>query len=366
LVLLDEIGAGTDPHEGGAMARAVLNFLTQRSVFCVATTHLGTLKPYVAEAEGMENGSMEFDSETMKPRFVLQRGSPGRSMTLEMAGQLGLPSEVVGEARGHLSEDELKLDSLLSDAERARERARRFEVDAEEARRQAQALREDLDGRLQQLRTKRRELERETRDRCRQMVGQARRELEILLDEARKSSGSSPIRETLRRADAMEDRWIEKPVSDRPAAKSLEPGARVWVNSLGLAATVKKLLTGGKALVERKGVRVEVAVSELKEIEEESPEKNLGKGYSAPVSEESAAETIVSGLAGDEAVSVVEGQIDRAVLQGLTELTIIHGKGMGILRERIARLLTGHAAVESFRPGDTWEGGMGVTVVKLK
>jgi DNA mismatch repair protein MutS2 len=347
LVLLDEIGAGTDPHEGGAMARAVLNFLTQRSVFCVATTHLGTLKPYVAEADGMENASMEFDSDTMKPRFVLQRGSPGRSMTLEMAGQLGLPQEIVGEAKRHLSDDELKLDSLLSDAERARERARRFEVDAEEARRGAQALREDLDGRLQQLRAKRLELEREAKDRCRQMVGQARREIETLLDEARKSSSSHPIREALRRTDAMEDRWIEKPDSGRPVAKSLEPGAKVWVNSLGVAATVKKLLTGGKALVERKGVRVEVPVTELREIEDESPEKSLGKGYSAPVSEESAAETIVSGLAGDEAVAVVEGQIDSAVLQGLTELKIIHGKGKGILRERIARLLNGHVAVSS-------------------
>jgi len=367
LVLLDEIGAGTDPHEGSALAKAVLNFLTSRGVFCVATTHLGTLKPHVAETEGMENASMEFDSATMRPRFVLQIGAPGRSRTLEMAGQLGLPQEIVREAKSRVSDEELRLDSLLSDAETARERARRFESDAEEARRKAEALREDLEGRLREIRSKKSGLEREARDQCRRMVGRARSEIESLLEEARKAGDSARIRKTLRRTDAMEDRWIERAESDRPPAKRVEPGARVWVNSLGLAVTVKELLSGGKALVERKGVRLEVPVSELKEFEEEeAPAKSLGEGYTVPVPEESSAETIVSGLTGEEAVAIVEGQIDGALLQGLTELKIIHGKGKGILRERIARLLSGHPAVESFKPGDVWEGGMGVTVVKLK
>jgi DNA mismatch repair protein MutS2 len=367
LVLLDEIGAGTDPHEGGALAMAVLSFLTRRRVFCVATTHLGTLKPYVAEAEGMENASMEFDSETMRPRYVLQIGSPGRSMTLEMAGQLGLPQDIVKEARGHLSDDELRLDSLLSDAERARERGRRFEADAEAAMRHARTLKEDLDGRLRQFRAKRAELEREAKERCRQMVSETRGELDGMLDEARKSARASQIKGSLRRTDAIEDRFVDAPESGLPAAKRLEPGVRVWVNSLGLPATVVKVLSGGKVQVERKGVRVEVPVSDLREPEEErTGEAGEGRGYSAPAPSESAAETIVSGLAGDEAVAVVEGQIDSALLQGLTELKIVHGKGKGILRERIARMLAAHPAVASFRPGDVWEGGIGVTLVKLK
>lgn len=366
LVLLDEIGAGTDPHEGGALARAVLRFLTGRRAFCVATTHLGTLKPFVAETEGMVNGCMEFDANTLTPQYVLHIGSPGRSMALEMAGQLGLPEAVIKDARSQMSAAELKMDALLSDAERARARALEMESLAKTAREEADYLRETLDRQVQELSSRRKSLERETKDRCKQMAQKARREIESILDRAKKSAASEDVRKALRRVESLEDGWTEAAEPTAPPAKDLSPGAKVWVNSLGVQAKLVKALGNGRAIVDRRGVRVEVPVSELRELEEEDGRRKSSGGYSAPAPSQDVAEIVLLGLAGDEAVEAVERQIDAALLQGINEIKIIHGKGKGVLRNRISDLLSGHSAVESFRLGEMWEGGSGVTVVRLK
>jgi DNA mismatch repair protein MutS2 len=366
LVLLDEIGAGTDPHEGGALARAMLGFLTEKRAFCVATTHLGTLKPFVAESPGMANACMEFDSEELSPKYALHVGSPGRSMALEIASKLGLPRDLIQDAKSQLSASELKMDALLADAEAARGRARELELQAESARREADELRGLLEQRVENLSARRRDLERKARDSCKQMVSQTRAELESLLKETKKAARSERAREALRRVEALEDSLTEPVESDRPAAKNLTPGEEFFVNSLGVRASLLKVLPGGRALVERRGVRVEVPVSELREPDDGGPARKPGGGYSAPPPREGVAEIEVRGMTGDEAIEAVERQLDAAVLQGLGEIRIIHGKGTGILRERIARELSRHAAVSDFRLGEIWEGGTGVTVVKLK
>jgi DNA mismatch repair protein MutS2 len=366
LVLLDEVGAGTDPHEGGALARSMLRFLTDKRAFCVATTHLGTLKPFVAEGAGMANACMEFDSEALSPKYALHVGSPGRSMALEMASKLGLPRDLIEDARSQLSAGELKMDALLADAEVARGRARELEVEAESARREANELRVLLEERVEDLSARRRELERKARDSCKQMVSQTRAELESLLRETKKAARSERAREALRQVEALEDRLTEPVESDRPAAKSLTPGEEFFVNSLGVRAALLKVLPGGRALVERRGVRLEVPVSELREPDGGEPAARAGGGYSAPPPREEAAEIEVRGMTGDEAAEAVERQLDAAVLQGLGEIRIIHGKGTGVLRTRVARELSRHPAVADFRLGEIWEGGTGVTVVKLK
>lgn len=366
LVLLDEIGAGTDPHEGGALARAMLRFLTGKRAFCVATTHLGTLKPFVAESAGMANACMEFDSDTLSPRYALHVGAPGRSMALEMAAKLGLPPELIADAKSQLSASELKMDALLADAETARGRAKDLEQEAESARREARELRTLLEERVEDFSARRRELERKARDSCKQMVSQTRAELETLLQETKKAAAAERTREALRRVEAMEERWTEPVESDRPAASRLAPGGEFFVSSLGVRASLLKVLPGGRALVERKGVRVEVPVSDLREPDGGESRRSPAAGYSAPAPREGATEMSVRGMSGDEAVAAVERQIDSAVLQGLGEIKIIHGKGTGVLRKRIAQALSRHSAVADFRLGEVWEGGAGVTVVKLK
>ncbi len=366
LVLLDEIGAGTDPHEGGALARAILKFLADRRAFCVATTHLGTLKPFVAENDSMVNACMEFDADTLRPLYALHVGSPGRSMALEIAGQLGLPDKLLGDAREQLSASELRMDALLAEADRSRVRARELEEEAETARREARELRGALEERVEGIKARRKDLEREARRRCREMVAQARRDLDALLAEAKKSGRAERVRRAWKRADALESQWTEKEESSRPPAVDLAPGSEVWVDTLGVGATFLKMLPNGRAMVERRGVRMEVPASELKQTEDGQSGRPVGSGYAAPEPRESAAEAVVRGMTGDEAVEAIEGYLDAALLQGLSEIKIIHGKGKGVLRNRISRFLTSHSAVESFRLGEIWEGGAGVTVVKLK
>lgn len=366
LVLLDEIGAGTDPHEGGALAKAALRFLAERRSFCMATTHLGALKPFVAENQGMENGCMEFDTITLSPKYVLHVGSPGRSMALEMAGQLGLPEDLVRDAKEQLSAADLKMDALLADAEQSRVKAKELERKAESARREAGELRNLLKEQVGNLRARRRDLERETKERCKQMLAKTRRELDSLLEDARKSAAAEGVRKAVRRAEAFEDRWSEKIESGKPAAKAPSPGDKIWVNSLSVPAELVKILPNARAIVERKGVRLEVPVSELRELEEGSVERGPSTGYATPPPKENVAELLLLGMTGDEAQEAVEGQLDVALLQGLTEIKIIHGKGTGALRSRISQFLARHSAVESFRLGEIWEGGSGVTIVKLK
>jgi DNA mismatch repair protein MutS2 len=366
LVLLDEIGAGTDPHEGGALARAALRFLTERRTFCIATTHLGTLKPFVADAADMVNGCMEFDTSTLTPKYVLHVGSPGRSMAIEMARQLGLPEALIKDATSQLSASELKMDALLADAEQARGRAKKLEAEAEKAKDEAGLLRNTLQRQVEDLASRRRGLEREAKESCRKMTAQARREIETLLDRSRKSAASEGVRKALKRVESLEDGWTEKVEPQTPPARDLSPGSRIWVNSLGVPAELVTIMSNGRAIVERRGVRVEVPVSELREFEAPLREKKASGGYSAPAPAEGIAEILLLGLAGDEAVEAVERQIDAALLQGVNEMKIIHGKGTGVLRKRISKLLSEHLAVESFRLGEIWEGGSGVTIVRLK
>ncbi len=366
LVLLDEIGSGTDPREGGALARAMLKFLTERGLFCVATTHLGTLKPFVAEHAGMVNACMEFDAKTLKPTYLLQVGFPGRSMALEIAEQLGLPGELIRDARDQLSAAELKIDALLADADQARLRARELEEEADRSRKEATELRALLEDRVEDLTSKRRELERQAKDRCREMVERTRRELESALKEAKMSARADDVRKTLRRVESLEDRLAQRIESGKPSAVDLSPGKEIWVNSLGVPATIVRVLPNGRATVERKGVRVEVPISELREPDKSEPKGQPAGGYATPPPKEEVAEVVVIGMSGDEALEALEREIDAAVLQGLGEIKVVHGKGKGVLRTRIAGFLSGHSAVESFRLGEIWEGGTGVTVAKLK
>jgi DNA mismatch repair protein MutS2 len=270
------------------------------------------------------------------------------------------------DATRQLSSAELKLDAVLSDAEQARGRAKELEIEAERARDEAGDLRDSLQRQLEDLASRRRGLEREAKDRCRQMTAQARREIDTLLEQARKSAASEEVRKALKRVESLEDEWTEKVEPQTPPAKDLSPGSRIWVSSLGVPAELVKIMSNGRAIVERRGVRLEVPLAELRELEQKGTENEASGGYSAPAPAEGVAEILLLGLAGDEAVEAVERQIDAALLQGINEIKIIHGKGKGVLRNRISDLLSGHSAVESFRLGEIWEGGLGVTVVRLK
>jgi DNA mismatch repair protein MutS2 len=309
---------------------------------------------------------MEFDTNTLTPKYVLHVGSPGRSMAIEMARQLGLPEALIKDATSQLSASELKMDALLADAEQARGRAKNLEAEAEKAKDEAGLLRNTLQRQVEDLASRRRGLEREAKESCRKMTAQARREIETLLDRSRKSAASEGVRKALKRVESLEDGWTEKVEPQTPPARDLSPGSRIWVNSLGVPAELVTIMSNGRAIVERRGVRVEVPVSELREFEVPLREKKASGGYSAPAPAEGIAEILLLGLAGDEAVEAVERQIDAALLQGVNEMKIIHGKGTGVLRKRISNLLSEHLAVKSFRLGEIWEGGSGVTIVRLK
>lgn len=421
LALLDEIGAGTDPSEGAALAQAVLERLADAGGLAFVTTHLGALKRFASHHPGLMNGSMLFDPASERPLYRLEAGLPGQSRALEMARRLGLPAPLIERAGELVGTEEKEIQALLGQLEAARMQAegeRRAAADAVAA---ASAEREAYAERVRRLDTLAEGLRlRAARDAQRILtkaeaeVRDAQRALE---EAARKSSAEAAAarrelastRQTVARAQAAaaEAAGLAKPAPGRPAeALDMAPGARLWSVPLSSWVTVVGVPEGGKVRVERNGIRVELPVSALRAAPNESAAAGGTSGAAAPAAGQASrpgavrpgsggrrppeddlppddpgprkgsivyavpegirGEVDLRGLLADEALDKLEAFIDGASLAGLSEVRIIHGKGTGALRTAVTRWLTGRAGIASHRLGEAWEGSTGVTVARLE
>jgi DNA mismatch repair protein MutS2 len=332
LVLLDEIGSGTDPAEGAALAGAVLRALTRRRAVALATTHLGALKRLAAETVGIVNASLQFDAETMTPTYRFLKGVPGRSYGLAIARRLGVDPAVTAEAERALPDVERALDALLADVER---RARDLETHKSEVDAAAQALaqeRERMDSRAgdvaereQALRAKERTLEAEARAQARAYLLEARKTVEAALAQARAAVDE---------ATAKEARKIVEQAIDRTESGKVGKGER-WLSL--------------EELRRQRGGLTPSAASNFPTVQP-----------STTVSEIS-----LRGLRADEAQAVLERALDQAVLADLPYLRIVHGKGTGTLRQLVHQLLERDPRVKRFGFAPANQGGHGVTVAEL-
>jgi DNA mismatch repair protein MutS2 len=415
LVLMDEMGTGTDPTEGAALARAILEELTARGAFSIVTSHLGALKTLADEGSGIVNASLQFDAERMEPTYRLTKGRPGRSYGLAIARRLGFPGPLLDRADGLVDEGAASLEELLERLE-ARERdVARLQERLERETAESARLQGELRERERELHERERGFERRAREDARQLLMEAREEVEEAIrsvKDAREEELEEAARSARRRVEeaARDQATRASRTRDRStAASELAVGSRVRLPGAGATRGTVLELRDGRAVVEVRGVRMELPASELEAVE--SPHAGVGaapgasaggaprtsprgrgaaserrpagesgggagergdpeppvlreRGWSGDLPE-GRHEIDLRGLRVDEVELELGRGLDAALLSELAEVRIIHGKGTGAVRGRVEELLRGDRRVKAFRLGVHGEGGAGVTVARI-
>lgn len=378
LVLLDELGAGTDPVEGAALAAAIIEELRGKGVKLACTTHYAELKAYALQTPGVENGCCEFDVESLRPTYRLLIGVPGKSNAFAISKRLGLSEEIVERAGelvsressefekviGRLEEDRRKLQEELELAKRAAGRARDSIREAEARQYEAgvQAKRE-----LEQARREAADIVQKTRrqaDALLNELDEARRQQNKALSAEQKARLRSGMRDMETAADPVHRK---RDAGDYRLPRELRPGDSVLIFDLDKKATVLEAPRDGQALVQAGIIKTRVEVSNLRLLDEKQKEKPKGRSVTKDVSAPQAGTSLdLRGMNADEALMEVDAFLDRAVRMGLQQVTVIHGKGTGVLRAAVQKHLRRCPGVKSFRLGAFGEGESGVTIVELK
>lgn len=371
LVLLDEAGTGTDPAEGGALALAVLDSLTQRGARTVLTTHLNLIKTYAHLRGGVENAAVEFDVRTLAPTYRLHYGIPGESAAFTIARRLGLPEEVLERAEGYLGEGEREGLRLIEELNRLRGE---LERDREEIRRLKARSREDRDRRKQLLQEleeqKRGILEKATR-RGDQLVRETEAKLKTLLREARAAGAALPQQAALTGSvrEVREDlvRHAPEPAQRGYRPAEVRPGEILRITALGTEGEVVRVLDGEVELSVR-GKKLRLGLDALEQFAPRrfaQKGRAAGKVRSAVVRDGFQPRLLLVGKRADEALLLLERFVDDALLHGIGELEVVHGAGEGILRRVVRDYLAGHRDVTAYHAADIARGGDNVTIIEL-
>lgn len=377
LVVLDELGAGTDPQEGAALARALLEAFLAKAAVVLVATHYPELKAHAHASDNLRNASVEFDTESLKPTYHLTIGLPGRSNALAIASRLGLLDEVVEAARSMIAPEEAEAETLLNEIHQERERARQASEAARQAQAEAEAHRSELANRLTSIEDERLELLEAARLEAETEVAQVRKELERLRKDlaaaAQPLEALQPVDEDIR---ALEEQVAEPPVrEDTPDSRpqvALRLGDRVLVRSIG-AEGVLVDLGEREAEVQIGRLRIRAQRDELSLADEGSqpkqPERkarwSTGRSGGQAAAQAPPLELDLRGQTADEALMELDRRLDAAYLAGMPFVRVIHGKGTGRLRDAVRRALKDNAYVKGFEAGTPGEGGDGVTVARL-
>lgn len=377
LALFDELGAGTDPTEGAALAMSILERLRKMGVTTLATTHYSELKAYALSQSGVENASVEFDVETLRPTYRLSIGVPGKSNAFEISRKLGLPDEIIEDANERLTNEHIRFEDVIANAEYHRQIAERERQLAEQAHRETQKIRDEAERLQKELDQQRGAMMKKAKEDAKKVLLKAQRESEQIISELKKSRSKDgaqlkehELNEMRRKLQGSLDEMgeaLSTPVTRVAPPKDLKPGETVELIHLGTKGTVINPPNDkGEAMVQAGIMKMKVHVSQLRRMEE-APKEKKKTGNRIQVSARPASmEVDVRGMNLEEAIGEVDSFIDNAVLAGLKTVSIIHGKGTGILRNGIQQHLKRYPAVQEFRLGRFGEGEDGVTVVTLK
>lgn len=374
LVLVDEIGDGTDPEEGAALAEAMLRRLMLLAGRTIITTHLSALKGWAHETEGAANATLEFDPERLEPLFTFRMGVPGRSWGIDMAGRMGLPRDIIEEARAGLGEHVLRLEELIAHLERTEHAVEREREALVRKERMLTDVISSYRSRLDNITRSRDEMEQEARKEALDIVTSTRREMERLVKEIRTREAERDViresKETIRRRREQMERTIERRRSRAGhfTPDQLAEGMVVEIGSLGRAGKILSVKGNTKVMLELAGgLRVETSIEDLLPHQGEVRRRPTAKvTWDADSFEPVSNELMVRGMERAEAIEKVDYFIDRAVLQGLGRVVIIHGVGRGILRRAIYDMLRKDPRVRDVHPGEPALGGDGVAVVELR
>ena len=375
LVLFDELGAGTDPTEGAALAMAILNRLLENKVRTMATTHYSELKVFALSTPGVENASVEFNVETLRPTYRLSIGVPGKSNAFEISRKLGLPEEIIDSAKEKLSGDQVRFEDVIANAEYHRQIAEKERKLAEEAHLETQRLRDEAEKLRSDLAAHRERDLRKAKDEARRILQRAQRESEQLIaDLKKKNSGElkehelHAMRARLQSAIDENSEKIEAPAGVGEVPKTVQIGDTVELTNLGTKATILTLPDSrGECTVQAGALKLKAKLKDMRTAQPDKPKKQPKAASRLHVSARPVeTECDVRGCNLEEALMAVDLFLDGAVLNRLRSVSIIHGKGTGILRAGIHKHLKTHSAVKEFRLGRYGEGEDGVTIVTLK
>lgn len=382
LVLFDELGAGTDPTEGAALAIAILSHLHKRNIRTMATTHYSELKVYALSTPGVENACCEFDVESLRPTYRLLIGIPGKSNAFAISGKLGLPDYIIEDAKQRLSEQDVSFEDLLSDLETSRRTIEKEREEITAYRREAESLKEQAAQRQAKLDEQRDRIIREANEKANAILREAKEVADETIRNFHKFG-----KENISAAEMEKERErLRKKIKDTSSASSLgsqkpkkkhkpsdfKLGESVKVLSMNLTGTVSSLPDSrGNVTVQMGILRSQVNISDLEIVEEPSPytakkfsrtsKGKIAMGKSLSVSPE----INLLGKTVDEAVSELDKYLDDALLSHLNTVRVVHGKGTGALRKGIHEYLRRQKHVKSYRLAEFGEGDAGVTIVEL-
>ena len=383
LCLFDELGAGTDPTEGAALAIAVLDHLHGRGIRTMATTHYSELKVYALSTPFVENACCEFSVETLRPTYRLLIGIPGKSNAFAISSKLGLPDSIIEDARRHITEDKERFEDLLADLESSRLTIEKERQEIESYKNEVKTLKERLESKQEKIDQSRERILREANEQAREILQDAKEVADETIRTFQKAGASSSIKDLEKSRQKVRDKISEK--NDKLALKNdkkqthklLKPnqlrlGDSVKVVSMGLKGTVSSLPDkSGRLFVQCGIIRSQVSLDDLVLIDEEtvstgkmqrtsSGRLKMSKSFSV------SPEINLLGKTVDEALSELDKYLDDAYLAHLPSVRIVHGKGTGALRSAVQNYLRRNKVVKSYRQGEFGEGDAGVTIAEFK
>ncbi|MCI8767539.1 MAG: endonuclease MutS2 [Ruminococcus sp.] len=383
LVLFDELGAGTDPTEGAALAIAILSYLHDRDIRAMATTHYSELKVFALSTPGVENACCEFDVESLRPTYHLLIGIPGKSNAFAISGKLGLPEHIIEDAKMRLSEQDISFEDLLTDLEASKRTIEKEQDEIQAYRREMERMKAQLRQKEERLEEQREKILKEANDKANAIL----REAKEVADETIKNFhrfGKENISAAEMERERERLRKKIKDTSSAPSLKSQKPkkehkasdfklGESVRVLSMNLTGTIHSLPDArGNVTVQMGILSSQVHISDLEIIEEQNPfsgsrKKHTGGGRIKMGKSLSVSPEInLLGRTVDEAVSELDKYLDDAILSHLNTVRVVHGKGTGALRKGIHEFLRRQKHVKSYHLAEYGEGDAGVTIVELK
>lgn len=375
LVLLDEIGVGTDPVEGIALARALLEELNKRSSRTIATTHYSQLKGLAREGNGFVNGSLSFDSEKLEPTFVFSKGLPGRSMGLAVARRTGLPEDVVERAKSYLDDEGVALEELLGELDALKRSLSEKMRDVEARETYFERASRELKEKTRHYEEKLSELEQNLHEETRRAYLSARRELEEAIEEVRKTRARDDVVHEARKVlDEGLRRHVPKD-GERPSRGTEfvpEPGSYVRLIDMAIIGRVSEVFTDRDEVdVEVSGKLLRIPLDRIEKVQDSGGDRHVNESSRRGASlitmdvDDSTDSLDLRGCRRDEVFFELARGIDTALINGLSVIRVIHGKGTGALRDEVQQFIRQEKRVKNFRMGRPWEGGSGVTVIEV-
>ena len=384
LVLFDELGAGTDPTEGAALAMAIIQLLHKMNVRTAVTTHYSELKVYALSTEGVENACCEFDVETLRPTYRLLIGIPGKSNAFAISKKLGLPDYVIDSAKEFISSENVKFEDVITDLEISKKTVVYEQERAEQFRKEAERLKNEVEKQRAKINDQREKILADARNEARMVYQQAKEESDRIIKEMNKAMREksanqnkmnekrSELKSKVEKMDEAISKAQKKKVAAVKPIQNLKAGDNVYVVSFdktGVALSAPD--SNGDVMVQTGNMKLKVPLNELTYYEpKKEPKSNASRNISTKVragkSQYIASEIDCRGQNVEEGLGNIDKYLDDAFLAGLKTVTIIHGKGTGVLRAAVQKYLRTNPHVRTFRPGVYGEGEMGVTIVELK